>query len=96
MFHDTATIVPVTGYRVGGRGAQLDLDDPADAARLRALLGAADVLIDGYTDGVLARFGLDELSLRAAYPDLVLARVSCYGHIGPLKGRKGFQQVCTI
>ena len=69
----------------------------APANRWAARGPSTRVILTGVeADGVLARFGLDELSLRAAYPDLVLARVSCYGHIGPLKGRKGFQQVCKI
>ena len=71
---------------------ELDLDLADDRARLHALMGGADVLIDGYTDGVLARHGFGEREVAEQYPDLVRVRVSCYGHVGPLKGAKGFQQ----
>ena len=47
-------------------------------------MGSADLLIDGYTDGVLGRHGFGEDELRAAYPDLIRVRVSCYGHVGRL------------
>jgi len=72
---------------------ELDLTEPADLRRLHSLLAYADVVIDGYTDGVLARYaGLSEEALTTTYPDLVLLKVSCYGHVGPLAKRKGFQQ----
>ena len=71
---------------------ELDLDSAADRARLHALMGGADILVDGYTDGVLARHGFGEEALRQQYPDLIRVRVSYYGHVGPLRGAKGFQQ----
>ena len=71
---------------------ELDLESSADRARLHALMGAADVLIDGYTEGVLGRHGFGEERVRSRYPDLIRVRVSCYGHVGPLRGAKGFQQ----
>ena len=71
---------------------ELDLEDADDRARLHALMAGADVLIDGYTDGVLGRHGFGEHEVATRYPDLVRVRVSCYGHLGPLKGAKGFQQ----
>ena len=71
---------------------ELDLEQSDDRARLGALMGGADLLIDGYTEGVLARHGFGEEEVATRYPDLVRVRVSCYGHVGPLKGAKGFQQ----
>lgn len=70
----------------------LDLDDDHDRDRLWHLLAAADVLIDGYTQGVLAGFGFDEDRLFSRCPHLVYLRVSCYGHVGPWAKHKGFQQ----
>lgn len=76
----------------GKHTIELDLNLAADRDRLWNLLGAADVLVDGYTNGVLARFGFDQDELFARCPHLVYLRVSCYGHIGPWTGHKGFQQ----
>ena len=76
----------------GKQPLELDLADAADLARLWSLLDAADVLVDGYTEGALAKFGLDEAAVFARCPHLVFLRVSCYGHDGPLSAAKGFQQ----
>eukprot|EP00633_Aureoumbra_lagunensis_P006390 CAMPEP_0197314852 /NCGR_PEP_ID=MMETSP0891-20130614/35480_1 /TAXON_ID=44058 ORGANISM="Aureoumbra lagunensis, Strain CCMP1510" /NCGR_SAMPLE_ID=MMETSP0891 /ASSEMBLY_ACC=CAM_ASM_000534 /LENGTH=536 /DNA_ID=CAMNT_0042803495 /DNA_START=65 /DNA_END=1675 /DNA_ORIENTATION=- len=70
----------------------LNLETDQDKERLWDLLTVADVLIDGYTSGVLARFGFDDDSLFTKCPHLIYLRVSCYGHIGPWAKHKGFQQ----
>lgn len=71
---------------------ELALDSAEGKAQLWSLLQAADVLIDGYTDGVLARHGfpVDEVLSRCGH--LVYAQVACYGFEGPFAGKKGFQQ----
>ncbi|KAH8046161.1 alpha-methylacyl-CoA racemase [Aureococcus anophagefferens] len=75
----------------GKQPLELDLADAADLARLWSLLDAADVLVDGYTEGALAKFGLDEAAVLAV-PASSSCGVSCYGHDGPLSAAKGFQQ----
>jgi len=71
----------------------VDLDEPADRAFLWQLVKVADVLVDGYTEGVLEqKLGFSEAALHAACPDLVYCRVTCYGHVGPWARFKGFQQ----
>ncbi|KAH8064009.1 alpha-methylacyl-CoA racemase [Aureococcus anophagefferens] len=52
----------------GKQPLELDLADAADLARLWSLLDAADVLVDGYTEGALAKFGLDEAAAFARCP----------------------------
>lgn len=71
---------------------ELDLDIEEDRHRLWHLLAVADVLVDGYTDGVLAAKGFGRDALFAKCPNLVYLRVSCYGHVGPWAKHKGFQQ----
>ena len=70
----------------------LELDTEAGRARLWELLRVADVLIDGYSAGALAKhgFALDEVLKRN--PHLVYLDLSCFGHVGPLAHGKGFQQ----
>ena len=70
----------------------LDLDTAEDRNRLWDLLKVADVLIDGYTAGVLAAKGFDVEDLASKCPDLIYLRISCYGHVGPWASHKGFQQ----
>ncbi|KAJ1627924.1 CoA-transferase family III domain-containing protein [Pavlovales sp. CCMP2436] len=71
---------------------ELSLETEAGKARLWALLRAADVLIDGYTDGVLARHGFAIDDVLGVCPHLVYCQVACYGFSGPFAGKKGFQQ----
>jgi crotonobetainyl-CoA:carnitine CoA-transferase CaiB-like acyl-CoA transferase len=71
---------------------ELTLETEAGKARLWALLRAADVLIDGYTDGVLARHGFPIDDVLSVCPHLVYCQVACYGFTGPFAGKKGFQQ----
>lgn len=70
----------------------IDLDDSDGKAVLWDLLRSADILIDGYTDGVLAKLGFGRAKVQSINPALIYVRVSCYGHVGPLAGQKGFQQ----
>ncbi|KPC63194.1 CaiB/BaiF CoA transferase family protein [Streptomyces chattanoogensis] len=61
------------------RGLALDLGDPDDAAAARELARRADVLIENFRPGSLARFGLDHASTRAAHPGLVHCTLTGFG-----------------
>ncbi len=61
------------------RSVALDLTDPDDLAAARKLALEADVLIENFRPGVMARFGLDEASLREENPGLVYCRISGLG-----------------
>ncbi len=79
----------------GKRSALLDLglDLAQSADRLEPLLAGADVVVLGYRPGSLARFGLDEASLRARYPHLVIAALSAYPTGSDWAGRRGFDSL---
>lgn len=57
----------------------LDLSSPADAAALRALVRDADVLVENFRPGVLARFELDYEDLRRENPALVFCSITAFG-----------------
>lgn len=57
------------------RGVVLDVDDPADRARLDDLLAATDVLVHGYGPARAAELGLDDATLAAAHPELIVSSV---------------------
>ncbi len=62
------------GYAVYYRGAEsigLDLRGPDGAAALRVLAARADVLIESFRPGTMARYGLALADLRAAHPRLI-------------------------
>jgi len=60
----------------------LDLDDPADLQLAHTLARRADVLVENFRDGVLARRGLDYDSVRAHNPGIVYCSVTGFGSKG--------------
>ncbi|WP_286329325.1 CoA transferase [Agromyces marinus] len=77
----------------GKRSALLDLGREADAARLRALLEGADVVVLGYRPAALGRLGLDPDDLTARYQGLVVAQLSAWGTEGAARERGGFDSL---
>ena len=67
----------------------IDLKTATGAEKLHALLGRADVLLEGFRPGVLERLGLAPAALAERHPALVVGRLSGYGSRGPLAGRAG-------
>jgi len=61
----------------------LDLRAPADLAVARALVAEADVLVENFRPGVMARLGLGPTELLARHPRLVYCSISGFGHSGP-------------
>ncbi|HWK65827.1 MAG TPA: CaiB/BaiF CoA-transferase family protein [Rhizobiaceae bacterium] len=73
-----------------GRASLLaDLKDTADLAKLRDIIGRADVLIEGFRPGVMERNGLGPDDLCAENPRLVYLRMTGWGQDGPLAQRAG-------
>ena len=74
----------------GKRSVVADLADPAGQALVRDLARDADVLIENFKVGGLARYGLDAESLRALNPRLVYCSVTGFGQTGPYADRAGY------
>ena len=74
----------------GKRGVVLDFRDPADLARARALAEGADVVLENFKVGGLAKFGLDHASVAVGNPRVVYASVTGFGQDGPLAARAGY------
>jgi crotonobetainyl-CoA:carnitine CoA-transferase CaiB-like acyl-CoA transferase len=66
-----------------------DLKDPRDAARVRELVGHADVMIQSFRPGVVDRLGLDFESMQLLNPGLVYGSISGYGNAGPWREKPG-------
>ncbi len=67
----------------------LDLKDPADLGALKTLLGRADVVLQNFRPGVIARLGLDYEAVKAINPRIVYASITGYGTSGPWVMRPG-------
>jgi len=74
------------------RGKQvlaLDLKCEADRGKLKPLLTRADILIEQFRPGVMARLGLGYDDVRALNPKLIYCSISGYGQSGPRAGEAG-------
>ncbi len=74
----------------GKRSIALDLGAEGDRAVARVLADRADVLIENFKLGGLAKFGLDYPALAARNPGLVYASVTGFGQDGPYAARAGY------
>ncbi|MDP2310016.1 MAG: CaiB/BaiF CoA-transferase family protein [Pseudomonadota bacterium] len=67
----------------GKRSVALDLKRAENRDALFALLADADVLVESFRPGVMARLGLDPRALRTRFPRLVIASLTGWGQTGP-------------
>ena len=74
----------------GKRSIAIDIATPEGAALVRQLAAEADVLLENYKVGQLARYGLDYASLSALNPRLVYCSITGYGQTGPMAGAAGY------
>lgn len=74
----------------GKRSVAVDLATPEGQARVRALAAGADVVIENYKVGGLAKYGLDAAALREANPRLIVCSVTGFGQTGPYAHRAGY------
>ena len=74
----------------GKTSVTCDFNDPADLDRLRALIEDADVVVENFKVGGLARFGLDYDTLSARNPGLVYASITGFGQDGPRATQPGY------
>lgn len=85
--------VMFAAMNAGKRTIQLDVDDPADRERLLERTDAADVVVESFRPGALARRGLAASDLRARNPRLVHCAISGFGTDGPLADDPGFDPI---
>ncbi|QBQ49563.1 CoA transferase [Brevundimonas naejangsanensis] len=75
------------------RSILVDLASAEGQARVRSLAADADVLIENFIAGNLARFGLDASTLRSINPRLIYVSLTGYGQSGPYADRPGYDAV---
>lgn len=74
----------------GKHSTAIDIASAAGAQQVRELARDADVLIENYKVGQLARYGLDAASLQAINPRLIYCSITGYGQTGPLAQKAGY------
>jgi glutaryl-CoA transferase len=74
----------------GKRSVTVDLAKPEGQEIVRRLAAGADVVIENFKAGNLARYGLDAASLRAANPRLIYCSVTGFGQDGPRRDQAAY------
>jgi len=67
----------------GKQSLTLDLKNAVDLEKLKPLIKRADILIEQFRPGVMARLGLGYDEVRALNPRLIYCSISGYGQSGP-------------
>lgn len=74
----------------GKRSVVVDFATPQGQAQVRALAAGADILIENFKVGGLAKYGLDHVGLAALNPRLIWCSITGFGQDGPYAARAGY------
>ncbi len=74
----------------GKTARAIDIATSEGQAEVRALIADADVVIENYKVGGLAKYGLDPEAMRALNPRLVVCSITGFGQDGPYAHRAGY------
>jgi crotonobetainyl-CoA:carnitine CoA-transferase CaiB-like acyl-CoA transferase len=74
----------------GKRSIIADFRSETDLAMVKRLAGKADIVVENFKVGGLAKFGLDAQSLRGALPKLIYCSITGFGQTGPYAERAGY------
>ena len=75
------------------RSITVDLAHPEGQALIRQLAGQADILVENFKVGDLARYGLAPAQLMAELPALIVCSITGFGQFGPWADRPGYDFV---
>jgi crotonobetainyl-CoA:carnitine CoA-transferase CaiB-like acyl-CoA transferase len=86
---------PYAHTNAGKWSIALDLTQPAASRVLHDLVAWADVIVDAYAPGALARMGLDEATVRRLNPGAVVLQSTMVGQTGPLSSMPGYGNMAS-
>ena len=84
---------PFNAVNRGKRGIVLDLQQPKAREIFTRLARSADIVIENFRPGVMARMGLDYETLSRENPRLIYASISGHGQTGPWATKGGFDLI---
>ncbi|MFP5467852.1 MAG: CaiB/BaiF CoA transferase family protein [Gammaproteobacteria bacterium] len=87
---DTAEAAYYLGANRNKRSMTCDLSQPAGQQLIREMAARADVFVENYKVGDMARYGLDYETLRRINPRLVYCSITGFGQTGPYRERAGY------
>ena len=77
----------------GKKSLSLDLKSEDGKAIFQRLLATADVLVENFRPGVMARLGQDYERLKQSHPQLIYCAISGFGQTGPMSKRPAYDQI---
>jgi crotonobetainyl-CoA:carnitine CoA-transferase CaiB-like acyl-CoA transferase len=77
----------------GKKSVTVNLKSEGGKGVLRRLVGSADVLVENFRPGVMARLGVGYEDLRSLNPRLIYCAISGYGQEGPMKDAPAYDQI---
>ncbi|HET9976340.1 MAG TPA: CaiB/BaiF CoA-transferase family protein [Burkholderiaceae bacterium] len=87
---DTHEAAYYLGANRNKRSITVDIARPEGQALIRRLAARADVFVENFKVGDMARYGLDAAALRALNPRLVYCSITGFGQTGPYRDRAGY------
>jgi crotonobetainyl-CoA:carnitine CoA-transferase CaiB-like acyl-CoA transferase len=87
---DTADAAYYLACNRGKKSVAIDFTQPEGRELVARLVRSADVVVENYKVGGLAKYGLDYPTLSAANPGLVYCSITGFGQDGPYAERAGY------
>ncbi|WP_309751005.1 CaiB/BaiF CoA-transferase family protein [Novosphingobium sp.] len=72
------------------RSVAIDIARPEGQALVKQFAAKADIVLENFRVGALAKYGLDYAALSAVKPDLIYASITGFGQTGPDKDKGGY------
>lgn len=85
--------VSFLAQNAGKRSVTANLKHPEGKALFLRLVATADVVVENFRPGVMARLGLDYSALKVVRPQLIYCAISGFGQDGPWVDRPAYDQI---
>ncbi len=88
--HDTSESAYYLSANRGKKSVVVDFTTTQGQGQIRRLAATADVVVENFTVGQLARYGLDYATLSQYRPGLIYCSITGFGQTGPWAARPGY------
>lgn len=82
-------------HNAGKLGITLNMNKPKARLVVDRLIRWADVVIESFAPGVMAKWGLSYDEVRQIKPDIIMASTSLQGQTGPYTSHRGYGQMAS-
>lgn len=92
-FYDDGTSVYFYFVNRGKESLAVNLKDPADLALVKKMIAQADVVLENFRPGTMAKLGLAPQDLVKEHPRLIVCSISGFGQTGPMSREPAYDTV---